>query len=138
MGLTRRRFRVTAREAGWVQDWADAELVERVEAIEAQVEILDAERERLESGLAKRVEAIEAQVEILDAERTELENALSVGPGQAPRTVRLPQAEDPEPAAWVKAARIDWGKLALFLAFVLLPWFVIGALIFAVWLLLAW
>ena len=161
MGLTRRRFRVTAREAEWIRDWADAELVERVEAIEAQVEILDAEREQHETGVAKRVEAIEAQVEILDAERAQLETdldehvdlietqveildaereqletALSVGPGQAPRTVRLPQ-EEAAPIAPVKAARIDWRELALFLVFVLVPWFVIGALVYAVWLLLA-
>jgi hypothetical protein len=185
MGLTRRRLRVTAREAEWIRDWADAELVERVEAIEAQVEILDAEREQHEAGVAKRVEAIEAQVEILDAEREQLERevatrveaieaqveildaerteleteldehvdlietqveildaereqletALSVRPVQAPRTVRLPQAEEAAPVAPVSAARIDWRKLARFLVFVLVPWFVIGALVYAGWLL---
>jgi hypothetical protein len=49
MGLTQRLLRVTAQEPEWVKDWVDSELVERVEAIEAQVELLDAVRDRLET-----------------------------------------------------------------------------------------
>jgi DNA-binding Xre family transcriptional regulator len=77
MGLTRRLLRVTAQEPEWVKEWVDSELVERVEAIEAQVERLDAERDRLETKLAERVEVIDAQVELLDAERNWLETKLA-------------------------------------------------------------
>jgi hypothetical protein len=77
MGLTRRLLRVTAQEPEWVHDWVDSELVERVEVIEAQVQLLDAERERLETRLADRVEVIEAQVELLDAERNWLDTKLA-------------------------------------------------------------
>jgi len=76
MGLTKRLFKVTAQEPEWVSDWIGAELVERVDVIEAQVEMLDAERDRLETSLAERVGLIEAQVELLDAERTRLEAEL--------------------------------------------------------------
>jgi hypothetical protein len=77
LGSTRRRFSVRAGEPRWIQDWVDAELVERVEVIEARVVSLDFERDRLESELAERVEAIEARVALLDAERTELETAFA-------------------------------------------------------------
>ena len=77
MGLTRRLFRVTTQEPEWLNDWAEAELVERVDVIEAQVETLDAERERLETNHAGRVELIETQVEMLDAERIRLETELA-------------------------------------------------------------
>ena len=77
MGLTRRLFKVTAQEPEWVEDWVDSEFVERIEVIEAQVELLDAERDRLETKLAERVEVIDAQVELLDAERTWLETKLA-------------------------------------------------------------
>jgi chaperonin cofactor prefoldin len=77
MGLTRRLFRVTAHEPEWVEDWVDSELVEGVEAIEAQVELLEAERDRLETKLAERVEVIDMQVEMLDAERNWLETKLA-------------------------------------------------------------
>ena len=76
MGLTKRLFKVTAQEPEWVADWVGAELVERVDVIEAQVEMLDAERDRLKTHLAERVGLIEAQVELLDAERTRLEAEL--------------------------------------------------------------
>ena len=77
MGLTKRLFRVTADAPEWVEDWVGFESVERVEVIEAQVELLDAERGRLETKLAERVKAIDAQVELLDAERDELETKLA-------------------------------------------------------------
>jgi chromosome segregation ATPase len=76
MGLTKRLFKVTAQEPEWVSDWIGAELVERVDVIQVQVEMLDAERDRLETNLAERVELIEAQVELLDAERDRLETEL--------------------------------------------------------------
>lgn len=77
MGLTRRLFRVTTQEPEWLNDWAEAEVVERVDVIEAQVEALDAERERLETDHAERVELIDTQVEVLDAERLRLEAELA-------------------------------------------------------------
>ena len=76
MGLTKRLFKVTAQDPEWVNDWVGAELVERVDVIEAQVEMLDAERDRLETTLAERVGLIEAQVELLDGERVRLETEL--------------------------------------------------------------
>jgi hypothetical protein len=77
MGSTGRRFSVRAGEPTWIQDWVDAELVERVEVIETRVAGLDLERDRLEAELAERVEAIEARVALLDAERTELETTIA-------------------------------------------------------------
>ena len=122
MGSTGRRFSVRAGEPTWIQDWVDAELVERVEVVEARVASLDLERDRLEAELAERVEAIEARVELLDAERTELETAfgerialiealvesldqerelleteLSVAQSWVQGTPPLPQPEQPEP-----------------------------------------
>jgi len=80
MGLTKRLFKVTAQEPAhepeWVSDWVGAELVERVDVIEAQVEMLDAERDRIETNVAERVGLIEAQVELLDGERIRLEAEL--------------------------------------------------------------
>lgn len=81
MGLTRRLFRVTTQQPEWVDDWAEAEVVERVDVIEAQVEALDAERERLETNHAERVELLDAQVEMLDAERLRLETELAKSVG---------------------------------------------------------
>jgi chaperonin cofactor prefoldin len=160
MGLTRRRSKVTAREPEWVQDSVEAELAERVEVIDAQLAILDAERSRLETGLAEgvevlearlaildaertvletelaeRVEAIEAQIAILDAQRTGLETELGAAQSRAPSTV-LVHEEDAAPIARGKA--VDWWRLVLLVGFVLAPWAVIGALVYVVWLLLAW
>jgi hypothetical protein len=81
-----RRFSVKAPNKGWIQDWVDAEVVERVELIEAQVASLDIERDRLEVDLDERVEVIEARVAILDAERAELEAEFA-------RRVRLIEAQ---------------------------------------------
>ena len=122
MGSTGRRFSVRAGEPTWIQDWVDAELVERVEVVEARVAALDLERDLLEADLAERVEAIEARVALLDAERTELETALgerialiealvesldherelletelSATPSWVQPTVLLPQPEEQEP-----------------------------------------
>jgi hypothetical protein len=44
--------------------------------------------------------------------------------------------EDAAPIAWGKA--VDWWRVALLVGFVLAPWAVIGALVYVVWLLLAW
>ena len=138
--MTRRLFRVTAQEPEWVKDWVDSELVERVEVIEAQVELLDGERDRLETELAERVAMIDAQVELLDAERTRLETDASVGqsrPPRPPRTVLPPQAKKAAPIVSGKAAPIDWARLALLAGFVLAAWALIGALIYIARLLLA-
>jgi hypothetical protein len=81
-----RRFSVKTADKEWIQDWVDAEVVERVERIEAQVASLDIERDRLEADLDERVEVIEARVAILDAERTELEAEFA-------RRVRLIEAQ---------------------------------------------
>jgi len=93
MGLTRRVFRVTAQEPEWVHDWVDSELVERVEGVEAQVELLDAERDRLQTRLAERVEVIDAQVELLDAERDWLESKLAERVAMIEAQVELLDAE---------------------------------------------
>ena len=187
MGLTRRLFRVTTQEPEWVEDWVGSELVERVEVIEAQVELLDAERDRLETGLAEhvamidaqvelldaerdwletklaervamieaqvelldaerdgletklaeRVQEIDAQVELLDAERTRLETEHSVGPSLPPRTVQPRQEKQATPVASAKAMPIDWGRLTLLAGVALAAWALIGALVYAAWLLLS-
>jgi hypothetical protein len=115
------RFSVKAREPRWVQDWADAEAVERVEvdenkvaslplrrgrvetelaerieAIEAQVAILDAERTALETEFVTRVDGIEAQVESLDIEREWLEAGLSVAESWGPSALKLPHKAENE------------------------------------------
>ena len=104
--------------------------------IEAQVEVLDAERDRLETKLAERVKAIDAEVELLDAERTRLETDSSVGQSQSQGTVRLRQEREAAPIASGKAAPTAWGRLALVAGFIVAPWILIGALVFVAWLLL--
>ena len=171
MGSTGRRFSVRAGEPTWIQDWVDAELVERVEVIEARIETLDLERDRLEIDLAERVEAIEARVALLDAERTELEAAfagrielieaqvesldherewleteLAVAQTWVQRVVPFPQpepkedhaeqAEAPPPATEADVAPTQRLTLALLTLFILGPWALLGALAYAVWLLL--
>jgi chaperonin cofactor prefoldin len=170
MGSTGRRFSVRAGEPTWIQDWVDAELVERVEVVEARVASLDLERDGLEAELAERTEAIEAGVALLDAERTELETAfaerieliealvesldhehdwleteLSVAQSWVQRTAPLPQAEPLEQVAEAaeearllvpEAAPPQRLTLALLALFALVPWAVIAAVAYAVWLLL--
>ena len=155
MGLTKRLFKVTAQEPEWVKDWIGAELVERVDvieaqvefldaerslletelvksvnAIEAQVELLDAERDRLETELADRVRVIEAQVEMLDVERNQLEANLSVGQSRPPHVVRVRQEERAEPMASVTEAQTDWWSLALLACSVLAVCVLIAAILF--------
>jgi hypothetical protein len=166
MGSTGRRFSVRAGEPTWIQDWVDAELVERVEVIETRVAGLDLERDRLEAELAERIEAIEARVALLDAERTELETAfaerieliealvesldherdwleteLSVAQRWVQRTAPLPEPEPQEQvAATIEESALVMGEaappqrltLALLALFVLAPWALIAAVVYAV------
>jgi len=135
MVSSRRHFNEKTREPRWVQDWVDAELVERVEAIEAQIAILDVERPELETEFFKRIEAIESQVESLDNERDRLELDLHVQQ-QDKRGEKVEQT----PLAHEEAALDDWlllpsmsgQTLALLVTLVLAPWILIGAV---VWLL---
>ena len=135
MGSSRRRFSVRAGDPRWVQDWVDAELVERVEAIEAQIASLDVERAELETEFFKRIEAIEAQVESLDVERDWLERDLSVRredeQGERLETT-LPVPEEAAESDWLIRAPMSGQALALLVTLVLAPWVLIGTI---VWLL---
>lgn len=119
MVSSRHRFSEKTREPGWVQDWVDAELVERGEAIEAQIAILDEERAELETEFFKRIEAIESQVESLDNERDGLELNLYV-------QQRLVAHEEAAPSAPTP------GQILALVTLILGPWILIGAI---VWLL---
>jgi hypothetical protein len=133
MGTSRRRFSEKTREPRWVQDWVDAELVERIEAIEAQIAILDVERADLESAFFEHIEAIEAQVEKLDNERDRLELDLHVQQELGePAEQTLLTPEEPAPSDWLVRAPMPGRDLALLVTLVLIPWIVIAAI---VWLL---
>lgn len=119
MVSSRHRFSEKTREPGWVQDWVDAELVERGEAIKAQIAILDEERAELETEFFKRIEAIESQVESLDNERDGLELNLYV-------QQRLVAHEEAAPSAPTP------GQILALVTLILGPWILIGAI---VWLL---
>ena len=135
MGPSRRRFSEKTREPSWVQDWVDAELVERVEEIEAQIALLDVERAELETDFFKRIEVIEAQVESLDSERDRLEHELDAQweerrNEQMEATV-LAQ-EQAAPSEWLIRTPMSGRNFALMLTLVLGPWLLIAAI---VWLL---
>lgn len=135
MGSSRHRFSEKTREPGWAQDWVDAELVERVEAIEAQIALLDVERSELETEFFKRIEAIESQVESLDNERDGLNLNLYVQQeDKRGETVeqRLVAHEEAAPSDWLLRAPMPGQTLALLVTLVLGPWILIGAI---VWLL---
>ena len=51
MQATPKRLNATEPGAEWLQQWTDAELLEQVELLEAQVESLKAERDRLKVEL---------------------------------------------------------------------------------------
>jgi len=101
------------------QEWVDAELVEQVELLEAQVASLDSERSRLETELSI-------------AQRWVKELALWLDEAQMPTDVRpVPGAleEDLEEA---QAVPIAWGTVAPLTGLILAPWVVLGALIYAI------
>ena len=135
MGPSRRRFSEKTREPSWVQDWVDAEVVERVEEIEAQIALLDVQRAELETEFFKRIEVIEAQVEALDNERDRLEHELDVQweerrDGQV-ETALLAQ-EQAAPNEWLIRTPMSGRNFALMISLVLGPWLLIAAI---VWLL---
>jgi chromosome segregation ATPase len=135
MGPSRRRFSEKTREPSWVQDWVDAELVERVEEIEAQIARLDVQRAELETEFFERIEVIEAQVESLDNERDRLEHELDVQweerrDEQVEATALAPEHE--APSEWLIRTPMSGRSFALLISLVLGPWLVIAAI---VWLL---
>jgi hypothetical protein len=136
MGPSRRRFSEKTREPSWVQDWADAELVERVEEIEAQIALLDVQRAELEADFFRRIEVIEAQVESLDNERDRLEHELGVQ-REDRRDEQVEAAllaqEHEAPSEWLIRTPMPGRNFALLLVgLVLGPWVLIAAI---VWLL---
>jgi hypothetical protein len=146
MGPRSRHFSVRTRDPRWVQDWFDAEIVERIEAIEAQIAILDVARAEIETEFFMRIEMIEAQVESLDNERDWLEMDLSGPESETSSGLYLQQPDrqgekvEPTLIAHEHEAQSEWlirtpmsgQTLALLVTLVLGPWILIGAV---VWLL---
>lgn len=122
------RTRATADE----QEWLDAELVEQVELLEAQIASLETERDRLETDLSIARSWVKERALWLD--EAQMRTGGKALPAMAedlaemilsPRTVRLLQEKE--------AAPIDWGRLALLTGFVLAPWTVLGSLVYVAW-----
>lgn len=131
MGSTRSlvRARATAQE----QEWVDAELVEHVELLEAQVASLETERDRLETELSiARSWVKELALWLDEAQMRTKGKALPAVPADdltgmilSPRTARLLEEAEATPIAW--------GRVALLAGFVLAPWAVLGALVYVAW-----
>ena len=126
-----RSLGVRARASAHEQEWVDAELVEHVELLEAQVASLETERDRLETELSvARSWAKELALWLDEAQMRTEGKALPAMPADdlagilSPRTARLLEEE---------AAPIAWGRLALLAGFVLAPWAVLGSLVFVAW-----
>ena len=132
MGPTRSPVR--ARASADERECVDAELVEHVELLEAQVASLDTERELLNTELSIARSWVKELALWLDEAQTRTGgNALPAMSADdlvgilSPRTVRLLQEE--------KTAPIDQGRLALLSGFVVAPWAVLGSLVYAAWML---
>jgi hypothetical protein len=126
------RSLVWARPTAQEQEWADAELVEQVELLEAQAASLETERARLAPGLS--IARSWLALWLGEAQRRTGRKALPAwraddlaGMILSPRTVRLLQEGE--------AAPIAWGRLARLAGFVLAPWAVLGSLVYVAWLL---
>ena len=132
MGPTRNPVR--ARASADEQEWVDAELVEHVELLEAEVASLETERELFKTELSiARSWVKELALWLDEAERRTGGKALpamsadELGEILSPRTVRLLQEKETAPIAR--------GRLALLSGFVLAPWAVLGSLVYVAWLL---
>jgi hypothetical protein len=132
MGPTRNPVR--ARASADEQEWVDAELVEHVELLEAEVAGLETERELLKTELSiARSWVKELALWLDEAQRRTGGKALPAMSADdlvgilSPRTVRLLQGKETAP--------IDRGRLALLSGFVLAPWAVLGSLVYVAWLL---
>jgi hypothetical protein len=126
------RSPVRARASADEQEWVDAELVEHVELLEAQVASLETERELLKTELSIARSWVKELALWLDrAQMRTGEKALPEMSADdlvgvfSPRTVRLLREEERAP--------IDWGRLALLSGFVLAPWAVLGSLVYVAW-----
>ena len=133
MGST--RSLVWARPTAQEQEWADAELLEQVELLEAQAASLETERDRLATELSiARSWVKELALWPDEAQMRTGRKALPAwraddlaGMILSPRTVRLLQEGE--------AAPIAWGRLARLAGFVLAAWAVLGSLVYVAWLL---
>jgi hypothetical protein len=132
MGPTRNPVR--ARASADEQEWVDAELVEHVELLEAEVASLETERELLKTELS--IAGSWAKELALWLDEAQMRTGGKTLPGMSaddlvgilsPRTVRLLQEKETAP--------IDRGRLALLSGFALAPWAVLGLLVYVAWLL---
>jgi hypothetical protein len=132
MGPTRNPVR--ARASADEQEWVDAELVEHVELLEAEVASLETERELLKTELSIARSWVKELALWLD--EAQMRAGGKTLPAMSaddlvgilsPRTVRLLQEKETAP--------IDRGRLALLSGFALAPWAVLGSLVYAAWLL---
>lgn len=129
------RSLVWARPTAQEQEWADAELVEQVELLEAQAASLETERARLATELSNARSWVkelalwpdEAQMRTGRKALPEWRADDLAGMILSPRTVRLLQEGE--------AAPIGWGRLTRLAGFVLAPWAVLGSLVYVAWLL---
>ena len=103
-----------------MHEWADAELLERVEVLEEQVTSLEADRNRLEAEPSPAGSAgARLSPDVTGAAATADDFA---SPSHAFGTAR--EAE---------LAPIVWDRIPLFLAILILPWVVVGSLADLVW-----
>jgi hypothetical protein len=124
------RSQVWARPTAQEQEWADAELVEQVELLEAQAASLETERDRLATELSITHSWVKELALWLDeAQMRTGRKALPTrraddlaGMILSPRTVRLLKEGE--------AAPIAWGRLALLAGFVLAAWAVLASLVY--------
>jgi hypothetical protein len=132
MGPTRSPVR--ARASADEQEWVDAELVEHVELLEAEVASLETERELLKTELSIARSWVKDLALWLD--EAQMRAGGKTLPAMSaddlvgilsPRTVRLLQEKETAP--------IDRRRLALLSGFVLAPWAVLGSLVYVAWLL---
>ena len=130
MGPTRRLVRATA--SADEQEWVDAELVEHVELLEAEVASLETERELLKTELS--IAGSWAKELALWLDEAQMRTGGKTLPAMSaddlvgilsPRTVRLLQEKETAP--------IDRGRLALLSGFALAPWAVLGSLVYVAW-----
>jgi hypothetical protein len=132
MGPTRSLVR--ARPSADEQEWVDAELVDHVELLEAEVASLETERELLKTELSIARSWVKDLALWLD--EAQMRAGGKTLPAMSaddlvgilsPRTVRLLQEKETAP--------IDRRRLALLSGFVLAPWAVLGSLVYVAWLL---
>lgn len=113
-------------------EWLGAELVERIELLEAQVAALERERTRLETELVVARSWVKELALWLDEAqaRTGGRALPATDPARlegflAPETIRL--------LSDVERPRAEWRRVLAFAALVLAPWVVIGLSAYVAW-----